>query len=990
MAQASHLKSDQDQRLEALKNSLAADFRGEFSTDTFTRTLYASDASLYHKQPLLVAIPRDPEDLELLVHACRDFDVPLTPRGAGTSLAGQAVGTGVAVDTSKYVNRLLRVVPEELWAEAEPGLVLAHLNEALQSYGLMFAPDPATLDQATLGGAIGNNASGTRSVLYGKTVDHIEAVTFLCGRGELHQFRPILKDDLSRTLNSPGYTAEIIQKLVRLVQQNAELIEARFPKILRRVSGYNLDELLRGLHFVGWPVPPFPGPRARLAPPIIGFNPASLLVGSEGSLGLITRARLRLTPKPKAQVMLVSHYRSLKEALLGNSVLMTTGPASSELLDTMILRLAERQLSISRLVGFLDGKPEAVVLTAYFADSLKEATHQAELAVKELKSHRYGYSFPITTNAERIAQIWQVRKAALPLLMGTRGDRKPITFVEDTAVDPSRLVEYVERFEDIMARYDTQASYYAHASVGCLHIRPLINLKLRQEIEKMESISEAVSNLVLEFGGSMSGEHGDGRARGWWNEKLFGSALYEVFRDVKALFDPKAIMNPGMIVDAPRMSDDLRQGVDYPSIPYKSELFWNQEGSFLQAAELCNGCGTCRKTETGTMCPSFMVTRNEEHSTRGRANLLRSILQGRLPQESLDSRRLYQAMDLCLACKACKAECPSGVDMAKMKLEFLSGYYKKHRMPLREQMFARADLVSRLGSALAPVSNWILKSPLRPLISHVMGIAFEREYPKFARQNFWDWWRRHSPPTHHPNQARVVLFVDTFNGYNEPWVAQAAVAVLERLGYSVTVADRICCGRPMMSKGLIDLARTHARENINRLRRFIADELPIIGLEPSCMSALRDDYPSLIDDPDLKAILSLVTTFEEFLQDKTLPLKEGSPPLLLHHHCHQKALVGVKPSLELLGKLPGVEIENLDSGCCGMAGSFGYEKEHYELSKAMAYRRLIPAADATHRRQGRVVTSGYSCRHQVRHFTGQPALHPAEVLAAHLTEEGRS
>ena len=978
-----------EEKQRALKSALASDFRGELSSDPFVRTLYASDASIYQKRPVLVAVPREPEDLVVLLRACRECGVPLTPRGGGTSLAGQAVGAGVAVDTSKYLNRLLRVVPEERWAEVEPGLVLGQLNAELSAHGLMFAPDPATSEHATVGGAIANNSSGTRSVLYGKTVDHVEALTFLCGRGELHQFRPLDRESLERAMESPGRSAELIRKLARAVKGNSELIAARFPKILRRVSGYNLDDLLRGLAAVGWDVPSFDGVRAPLASPITAFNPASLLVGSEGSLGLITRARVRLTALPKARGLLVSHYRNLKDALHGNALLMSTGPAASELMDAMVLELARKQLSISRLMGFLQGEPQAVVLTEYFGDSPAEVEQKMSLAAVKLQRQGLSYAHPAFTNPSEMARIWQVRKAGLPLLLGLPGGRKPIAFIEDTAVDPSRLVEYVDRFESVVQAHGTTAAYYAHASVGCLHIRPLLDLRDPGDVARMESLSQEISDLVVEFGGSMSGEHGDGLARGLWNEKQFGSVLYGVFREIKRLFDPEGLMNPGKVVDSPPMTSDLRQGGSYKALEVVTELDWSREGGLAQAAELCNGAGVCRKTERGTMCPSFMVTHDEEHSTRGRANLMRAVMTGRLPAEELHGRRLYEAMDLCIECKACKSECPSSVDVAKLKFEFLSGYYKHNRVPLRTQAFARADLMSRFGSAMAPVSNWVLSSPLKPLISHILGVDTQRDYPTFARQNFWDWWRGHERGKHDPTQPRVVLFVDTFHGYSEPWVAQAAVTVLERLGYAVTIADRTCCGRPMISKGLSDLARTHALDNLNRLRRYIADEIPIVGLEPSCISALRDDYFSLIDDPDLEPLSRLVCSFEEFLQDKELPLKEGAPPLLLHGHCHQKALVGNGPALKLLGKLPGAEVVECDSGCCGMAGSFGYEKEHYELSKAMAYRRLIPAAEATHRRGGRVVAAGISCRHQLRAFTDRVALHPAEVLAQHLVERGR-
>ncbi len=978
--------SDSEQRLLQLRETLDPHFRGELYYDDFARNLYATDASIYRVKPLLVAVPKEPEDLEILVQSCLNQQIPITPRGGGTSLAGQAVGAGVVVDTSKWIDRLLRVVPEEKWAEVEPGLTISALNAEAERYGLMFAPDPATSDHATVGGAIANNSSGARSILYGKTVDHVESVTFFCGQGNLHQFRPLDGEHLHRVLESEDPSSRLVRGLVRATTNNAELIAKRYPKILRRVSGYNLDELLRGLRAVGYDLPEFTGLRAPLAPPLRVFNPASMLVGSEGSLGLLTRARVRLVPRPKFKGLLVSHYSSLKEALQGNAQVLETAPSASELLDEMLLKLARQQLSISRLMEFVEGEPKAILITEYCGQSAAEVEAKLALGHRTLKGAGVSYAIKGITSAEEMAAVWTVRKAGLPLLLGLPGERKPIAFIEDTAVDPGRLLEYVERFDEVVNRHDTTAAYYAHASVGCLHIRPLLDLKKTEDIARMESLSAEISDLVMEFGGSMSGEHGDGLARGYWNEKQFGPVLYQVFRELKKLFDPHGMMNPGKIVDSQSVTENLRYGSNYQTISVEPELDWSREGGLTEAVELCNGAGVCRKTSHGTMCPSYMVTKDEEHSTRGRANLLRSVLSGELPEAELTGGRLYEAFDLCLECKACKAECPSGVDVGKMKFEFLSRYYRSHRIPLRTQAFARADLVSRLGSATAPVSNWILNSALRPILAHLLGMAPERSFPTFARQNFWDWWKRRGKQVQDPSLPKVVLFVDTFNGYNEPWVAQAAVAVLERLNYRVEIADRNCCGRPMISKGLSDLARRHALDNVNRLRRYLADEVPIVGLEPSCILSFRDDYFSLIDDPDLPELARLCVTLEEFLQDKELPLKEGTPPLLLHGHCHQKALVGVAPSLEVLRKLPGADIEEVDSGCCGMAGSFGYEKEHYEISKAMANRRLIPATDAIHRRGGRVVAAGISCRQQIRSFTQKIALHPAEILAAHLIE----
>ena len=973
-------------KLKQLKNLLATDFRGELLSDEFATSLYSTDASIYKIRPSLVAFPREPEDLEVLVSACRQCEMPLTARGGGTSLAGQSVGEGVAVDTSRYLNRLLRVAPEEGWAEVEPGLVLSELNLELSNHGMMFAPDPATAAHACIGGVVANNSSGTRSVLYGKTVDHVEGLTFLCGEGQLHQFRCMNRDQLDRQMASKSRTSELLHGLVSLTKSNAELICSRYPKILRRVSGYNLDELLRGLRAVGYELPEFEGVRAPRAPGITSFNPASIVVGSEGSLGLITRVRVRLTPKPKHVGVLVSHYSSLKDALLGNAALMTLEPSASELMDKMVLDLAAKQMSISRLTGFIDGQPDAIVITEFVGDSESELKSQLKKAKSLLTKGKLSTSHPSFTDPRTIQEIWRVRKAGLPLLLGIAGSRKPVAFIEDTAVDPKRLVEYVERFDGLVKSHQTTAAYYAHASVGCLHIRPLLDLKKPEDIETMSKLSAEISDLVMEFGGSMSGEHGDGLARGQWNKKQFGPVLYEVFRELKSLFDPHNIMNPGKVVNSPPMTENLRFGAEYKVEEQTTTLNWDQEGGFANAVELCNGAGVCRKTNAGTMCPSYMVTRNEEHSTRGRANLLRSVLSGDLDKKEMHGKRLYEALDLCLECKACKSECPSGVDVGKMKFEFLSQYYQHNRVPLRTQAFARADIVARVGSALAPVSNWFLNSPFKPIISHVLGVAPERDFPTFARQNFWDWWKRRESRKKDPSKEKVVLFVDTFNGYNEPWVAQAAVAVLERLGYWVEIADRTCCGRPMISKGLSDLAKMHALDNVNRLRRYLADETPIIGLEPSCILSFRDDYFSLIDDPDLEPLSELCVTFEEFLQDKELPLSEGAPPLLLHGHCHQKALIGIEPAMKLLAKLPEVEIEEVDSGCCGMAGSFGYEKEHYEVSKAMAYRKLIPAAESIHRRGGRVVAAGVSCRQQLKAFTDRVALHPAEVLAAHLME----
>ncbi len=965
------LSQQQDLR-QSLAHALEEAIDGEVRFDPFSRTLYASDASIYQQEPLGVVVPRRVEDLEAVVDIAKAHQVPILGRGGGTSLAGQTVTSGLAVDFSKYLHRTERFVPEERWVEVEPGKVLADLNREVGRQGLMFAPDPATQEHACVGGVLANNSSGMRSLIYGKSVNHVLALTVLTAAHGTLQLPELDSSQLEAQLQGSGGEASLYQTIVSLVKNNAELIATRFPKILRRVSGYNLDEMLRGLRAVGYDLSPWTGLQAPQARAPQGFSLAPLVVGSEGSLGLITRARLNLVEKPEARGLLVSHYSSLREALEGNAAILELSPSASELLDEMVLSLARRQLEIGRLMDFLEGEPRALVV-AEFSGSRREVDAQLAEAARHLSKKKLGYHHLVATDERLMDKIWRIRKAGLPLLLGMPGTKKPVAFIEDTAVDPQRLVEYVERFEKIVRDEGTSAAYYAHASVGCLHIRPLLDLTESADIERMERLSDRVSDLVLEFGGSMSGEHGDGLARGVWNRKQFGDALYELFREVKKAFDPENLMNPGKVVDSPAMTESLRLGVNPQRRSTETVLDWSRQGGFLEAVELCNGSGVCRRTNRGTMCPSYMATREEEHTTRGRANLLRAALSGRLPRSDLTSRRMYEAMDLCLGCKGCKADCPSGVDVAKMKFEFLAGYYREHGLPWRSRLFAEAERLNQLGCATAPVSNWIINSPLWPLLAKAVGMAPKRRLPNFAQETFWQWWSSHSP---RPGKKRVALFVDTFAAYNEPRVARSAVYVLENLGFQVELADRVCCGRTYISKGLVEPARRLAYENQRRLRPYVEQEVPVVGLEPSCILSMRDDYQDLTGEA-----IPGCFTFEEFLSQQSLP-SANLGALLLHGHCHQKALVGTGPALALLSQIG--DVSEVDSGCCGMAGSFGYEAEHYELSRQIGERRLLPAVRRCQAEGGQVVAAGTSCRHQIYDFTGHRALHPAEVVARAL------
>ncbi|MGE0491776.1 MAG: FAD-binding and (Fe-S)-binding domain-containing protein [Vulcanimicrobiota bacterium] len=968
------------QKLLELRQSLAHDLEkaveGEIRLDPFSKTLYATDASIYQIEPLGVVVPRRPEDLLAIVEVARRHQVPLMGRGGGTSLAGQTVTAGLCVDFSKYLGRTEQFNPEQRWVEVQPGKVLADLNREVGVHGLMFAPDPATSEHACVGGVVANNSSGMRSIVYGKTVNHVLGLTVLTSDGQTLQLGELDREGLEGKLAQSDREGELYRALVSLVKNNAELLVERYPKILRRVSGYNLDELLRGLRAIGYEVPEWTGLQAPAARVPQGFSLAPLVVGSEGSLALITRARLHLVEVPEARGLLVSHYSGLREALEGNAAVLELEPSASELLDEMVLGLARQQLEIGRLMDFLQGDPKAVVV-AEFSGTPQQVKKALQRAAAHLKKKKLGYAHLEVADPAGMDRVWRVRKAGLPLLLGLKGDRKPIAFIEDTAVAPERLVEYVDRFDEIVRSEDTTAAYYAHASVGCLHIRPLLDLKDQGDLDRMQRLSERISDLVVEFGGSMSGEHGDGLARGLWNRKQFGDTVYELFREVKRIFDPENMMNPGKVVDSPAMTGNLRLGTSVPRRVDRAHLDWSREGGLLEAVELCNGSGVCRKTNRGTMCPSYQVTREEEHSTRGRSNLLRAALSGRLPQEARTSKRMYEAFDLCLECKGCKAECPSGVDVAKMKFEFLAGYYQANGVPLRSRMFAHGRLLNQLGCAVAPLANWVAESALWPPLAHALGIATQRRLPRFAPRTFFHWWKQRVPRQGRP----VALFVDSFAAYNEPHLARAAVLVLERLGYAVELAEPVCCGRTFISKGLVEPARRLAQRNFASLRSLWQRGVPVVGIEPSCILAPRDDYADLIGAQDLKPVGANCFTLEEFLADHQLEV-DFTTNMLLHGHCHQKALVGTGPSLSLLGRLG--QVREIDSGCCGMAGSFGYEAEHYEISRAIGERRLLPAVREHTAGGGVVVAAGTSCRQQIRHFTGQRALHPIEVVARAL------
>src|SRR5262245_17063989 len=940
---------------------------GDVRFDKYSRLLYSTDASIYQIEPIGVVVPRNRGDVQAVIEIANRLGVSVLPRGGGTSLAGQTVGHSIVLDFSKYMQDVLEVNVEELWCRVGPGLVQDELNAYVRGMGLQFGPDTSTSNRATIGGMIGNNSAGAHSLTYGKTLDHVIELTVLLADGSEVVLKDISRDEAERKSRNDTIEGRAYREVHRLAEQHRNEILARYPKIMRRVSGYNLDEFIK------------PQP----------FNLARMIVGSEGTLATVVEAKMRLVPKPKWTAMDVIHFNDDIEALEASQAILETAPYALESTDKMILDLARGNIVQSQRLGFVQGNPSSLLMVEYSGETENEVKERVYHLEEVRKRNKIGYAATLAFKPEEVRAIWGVRKAGLGLLLGTRGDKKPIAFVEDAAVEPSKLPEFIRRFREIVQSHDTVEGYAGHCSVGCMHIRPLINLKDESEKAKMVSIANAIADLVLEFNGAMSGEHGDGLARSHFNLKLFGPALYDAFRQVKRAFDPKNLMNPGKIVEAPAMTESLKISPQYKTWEPPTTLDFSEQGGFVRAVEMCSGMGECRKKLDGTMCPSYMGTLDEEHSTRGRANALRSVLSGKVPREEFTGKRLYDVMDLCLECKACKAECPSNVDMAKLKYEFLDHYHRANGLPLRNKLFGAIETVNRAGSALAPVSNWLANSRLnRWLMELVAGIDRRRPLPQFAKETFEDWFRTHKTEGD-KSKGEVVLFHDTFNNYNTPNVATAATRVLERSGYHVLLVDKRCCGRPMISKGMLSQAKENSAWNVERLAPYAEKGTPIVGLEPSCLLTLRDEYPEFIRTNATKKLAANSFLFEEFVMREinagklSLNANGKGKKALLHGHCHQKALVGTAPTVAML-KAAGYEVSEVDSGCCGMAGSFGFEKEHYELSTKIGNRRLAPAVKAA-AANVEVVAPGISCRQQTDHLAGRKAKHPAELLLESLS-----
>lgn len=939
----------------AAHRQLERDLRGVVSGgvafDPVARAVYATDASIYRIAPLGVVFPRDAAEAQAAVQAAGAAGVSVVPRGGGTSLAGQCVGGGgLVIDLSRHMNQVFHLDADNRLARVGPGLVLDRLNAAVRSSGLMFGPDVATSSRACVGGMIGNNSCGARSVRYGKTIDHVLALDLVQADGRRIELAP----------RGSGREERVITELLGVAHRHADEVRRRFPDLLRRVSGYNLDALL--------------GP----AP-----NPAHVVVGSEGTLGLITEATVGLCDRPGATVLGLVAFDDLGRAMDAVPRILQTDPSAVELVDRLLLSLARSSVEYGPKTQVIPGDPQALLVVEYDGGDAEEA----QAGLDRLRHAMAGLDevggVTEVIDPDGQADVWAVRKAGLGILMSVPGDAKPIAFVEDTAVPPERLGEFVRRFRAAIRDEGATAAFYGHASAGCLHIRPILDLGAPGQVDVMLRIMERTADLVLEFGGAMSGEHGDGRLRAPFLERFFGPELIGAFAEVKAIFDPDGRFNPGIIVDPAPLTEGLRERQRQPQDP--------GDASLLSLARRCNGNGACRKLTAGVMCPSYRATLDEVHSPRGRANALRAALVGEI--EGLDPAHpdLYAAMDLCVGCKGCVRECPTAVDIPRMKAEVLNRWHAERGVPLRTSVFGRWPEWARLATALPGGRSLAAlgASPsgtLRRIADRVLGLDPERSLPLLARRTLRQRFRPEGS-----DRPVVVLFDDTFTRYHEPEIGLAAARVLSAAGFEVMLPPApTCCGRTYLSKGLLDRARVAAATSVATLHPLAEAGLTIVGLEPSCILTFRDEIPDLLDgDPRAARVAEATVTLGEFLQrhGDELPLVPAAGAALIHGHCHDKALVGMAPVTEVLRGVPGLRFDVADTSCCGMAGSFGYEAEHAQTSRAIAQTSFLPAITAA--AGATLVMDGSSCRQQAMHLTGRRAIHLAELLSERLPPERR-
>jgi FAD/FMN-containing dehydrogenase/Fe-S oxidoreductase len=942
-----------------LEASLKNKLNGEVRFDNISKTLYSTDASNYQIQPVGVVIPKTVEDVAKTLETASKYGVAILPRGSGSSLAGQAVGHALIIDLSKYINQILEVNTEEKTVRVQSGMFLEQLNRELKQHGLMFGPDPSSARIATIGGVVGNNATGAHSILYGMAGDNVYACKLFLSKGESLELR---ESTAENTVSN-----ELLRNLSKFKEKYSEIIQNDFPRHWRRASGYSLN------YFLEKP-----------------FNPAKLLAGSEGTLGLATEFTLKLVPMPSHTGLVILHFDTMVSAMEAVPEILEMNPSAVELIDRMLIELTRASASYSQMLTFIDGDPETILVVEFYGETESEVEKKAKGLNSFLNRRNIHCPTSYALSEESQANVWGVRRAGLGLLMSKRDEFKPIPCIEDVSVPVNNLPSYVADIENLIKRLGTKAGFYGHASAGCLHIRPLVNLKTPSGISIMRDLTEETFKLALKYAGVMSGEHGDGLQRSYLNERLFGKDLYGAMKELKAAFDPEGIFNPGKVVDAPSPEKNLRFGESYRPETIQTYLDWSKDNGFTGAVEMCSGQGVCRKLGEGIMCPSYMATKDEMDTTRARANVLRALVSGKLPKDAMTSEEMHEVFDLCLSCKACKSECPSSVDAAKMKLEFLAHYHAKHGFSLRDRLFGYVHEVSKFTSPIASVSNFLINSKLSKQFLSKLGIHPEREPLLLSKQSFISWFNSRPQLTVNNPKHKVIYFHDTWVTYNHPEIGKAAVKLLESAGFEVIlIENRVCCGRPMLSKGMIEPARERALKNVSLLAPYVREGIAVVGTEPSCILTFRDEYLDLLpNNEDARFLSKNSYVIDEFLLklhksgELKINWKHDGPDVFYHGHCHQRSLIGNESALKLLS-LSGCKVTESGASCCGMAGSFGYESEHYNVSRTIAEDRLLSAIRKTS--TDTVITvSGVSCRHQIEDFSDRETKHIAEALAEQI------
>jgi FAD/FMN-containing dehydrogenase/Fe-S oxidoreductase len=952
--------------MQELFTHLKQKIKGEVLTDDYSLGMYSTDASIYQIKPLAIVLPKDGEDVKATVGLAYQNKITILPRGAGTSLAGQTVGESIILDFSKHMNSILEINAAEKWVRVQPGMARDDLNAVLAPYKLHFAPDPATSSRANVGGMVGNNSSGTKSILFGKTVDHVlEADVLLVEGTELH-LENYTPEEYQLKANQNNKEGEIYSSFKRLIDQHSKEIKERFPKVMRRVGGYNLDEFV---YTDQW-------------------NLSKLVCGSEGTLATTLELKLNLVDLPEHKSVCVIHFADVLEAISAVESMLPYNPSAVEILDKTVVDLSRSNLTTKHHCHFIEDNPAAILIVEFYGDTAEDVMTRPQQMIAELKANGFGYAYPLFPEGEAYNDVWVIRKKGLGLMLGIKGNKKPLAFIEDAGIPSEHLPEYIDRVLKICKKHGTEAAMYAHASVGVIHVRPILDLRLAEDIERLKKITDDTFELVIEYKGSWSGEHGDGLVRSAYNKRFFGDTLYNAFLEVKTLFDPDNLMNPGKILESQTIEHNLRYGTSYKDEEIKTEYNYKEEERFESAVHMCSGVGECRKVLGGTMCPSFKATRDEEHSTRGRANALRMAMSNQFGAEGLSSQRLHDVMDLCLSCKACKSECPSNVDMAKMKSDTLQMYYDEHGLTLRDKLIRDSSKAAgKIAGWKAGIVNSVQKSGLfKSALESTANFDKRRTLPDFAKEPFYKWFEKHAKKTN-VGDRKVVLFADTYLNYHEPKVGVSALELLNSCGYEVLLANVGCCQRPKISHGFLRDAKKEGVRTIDGLKPYLDQGLKVVVCEPSCASALNDDLPDLIANQEIAVQLKngvmmidvfLAAEYENGRLDVDFePVSEG---VAIHGHCHQKALYGTNTMKSLL-KNHKNEVYEIPSGCCGMAGSFGYEKEHYELSKKIGDEVLFPAIEKLDKGE-ELVACGFSCRHQIEHFTQAKPKHFVEVIKA--------